>query len=96
MLKSKPVPNYDVRMKTKEGDDRLLNMSVFSYQLNDNKDRKVIIHLFHERDQDPIDEKYLAQVIEMIRHNQGKLPEGSAKQNQHRENLTQRETEILT
>lgn len=96
MLKSKPVPNYDVRMKTKGGDECFLNMSVFPYQLKDDKGKKVIVHLFHERDQDPVDEKYMARVIEMIRRYQGKLSDDKVKQKQHGESLTNRETEILT
>ena len=96
MLNSKPVPNYDVRMKTREGDERLLNMSVFSYQLKDDKDKKVIVHMFHERDREPVDDKYLARVIEMIKRYQGRLPDDKVKQKQHGESLTKRETEILT
>ena len=58
-LKSKPVPNYDIRVKTKAGEDRWLNMSVFAYQMNDANGKKVIVHLFHDLNHKEVDGKIL-------------------------------------
>ncbi len=47
-LQSKPVPNYDIDVTTKQGDSRWLNMSVFTYRMNDTNGKKVVVHLFHD------------------------------------------------
>jgi len=93
-LHSKPVPNYDVRMRTKDGADRWLNISVFTYKMDDGENKRAIVHLFH--DSKTLDENYLAHVIEAIRRyheNPTKIkPVGET----NTESLTLREVEILT
>jgi len=93
-LHSKPVPNYDVRMRTKDGADRWLNISVFTFKMNGGENKRAIVHLFH--DSKTLDEKYLAQVIEAIRRYHENPTEIKPVGETNTESLTSREVEILT
>jgi len=93
-LHSKPVPNYDVRMRTKDGADRWLNISVFTFKMNGGENKRAIVHLFH--DSKTLDEKYLAQVIEAIRRYHENPTEIKPVGGTNTESLTSREVEILT
>lgn len=94
--KSKPVPNYDIHVTTKHGSNCWLNMSVFTYQMEDSKSKKVIVHLFHDLNDNEVDDKVLGQLVKVInryhdiRHNNG------ARLESHQYTLTFREREILT
>jgi len=54
-LKARPVPNYDIHVTTKQGNDRWLNMSVFTYRMSDTNGKKVIVHLFHDLNNSQLD-----------------------------------------
>ena len=95
-LQSKPIPNYDIRVATKQGGNCWLNMSVITYSMSDVNGKKVIVHLFHDLDHKEVDDKVLGQLVKVInryhdiRHNNG------AKLESHQNTLTLREREILT
>jgi PAS domain S-box-containing protein len=95
-LQSKPTPNYDLLVKTKGGEECWLNMSVFTYKMNEINGKCVIVHLFHNLNRSEVDDKVLGQVVKAInryhdiRHNNG------ARLESHQNSLTTREREILS
>ena len=95
-VQSKPVPNYDIHVTTKHGDNRWLNMSVFAYKTSDANGKKMIVHLFHDINHKEVDDKVLSQLVRVInryhdiRHNNGNELES------YQNILTSREREILT
>jgi len=94
-LQSEPIPNYDVRFTTKQGEACLLNMSVFAYRIGDAGRKKAVVHLFRNHDHKEVDDKVLDRLEKVInryhdiRHNNG------AKLEPQQVNLTSREREIL-
>jgi len=94
-LQSKPIPNYDLRVKTKEGDDCWLNMSVFTYRMNDTDGKRLIVHLFHDLDRKEVDDKVLGQLIKVINRYQDIRHNNGAKLVSPQSTLTSREREIL-
>jgi len=94
-LQSEPIPNYDVRVTTKQGDACWLNMSVFAYRMGDADGKKAIVHLFRDHKYKEVDDKVLNRLVKVInryhdiRHNNGDKLEP------HQVNLTSREREIL-
>jgi len=94
-LQSEPIPNYDIRVATKQGGNCWLNMSIFTYRMSDANGKKAIVHLFHDLDHKEVDDKVLGQLVKVInryhdiRHNNG------AKLESHQNTLTSREREIL-
>lgn len=94
-LQSEPIPNYDVRFTTKQGNACLLNMSVFAYRMGETDGNKAIVHLFRDHEHNEVDAKVLGQLEKVInryhdiRHNNG------AKLKKRQVNLTSREREIL-
>lgn len=95
-LQSKPVPNYDIFATTKQGDNRWLNMSVFTYRMSDVNGQKVIVHLFHDLDHKKIDEKLIAQLVETVIRYQDIPTESETERFPQLETLTPREHEVLT
>ena len=96
MPTSKGVPNYDVEVKTKHGDSRWLNMSVFTYRLDNSNNEEVIVHLFHVVKQKKVDEKFIKHLVEAAK-NFKEIPEKSKNTNGSRlDELTKRESEVLT
>jgi len=95
-LKSKPVPNYDIHVTTKQGDNRWLNMSVFTYRMVDTNGKKMIVHLFHDLDQKKVDEKLMTHLVEVINRYQDLSHNGETEIESFPEALTPREREILT
>jgi len=95
-LNSKPVPNYDIHVTTKERENRWLNMSVFTYRIGNANGKKEIVHFFHDLNGRKFDEEVLSQLIELISYS----PNISAKNGTGREpgpvTLTLREREILS
>jgi PAS domain S-box-containing protein len=95
-LQSKPVPNYDIHVKTVRGDNRWLDMSVFTYRMDSSNGKKVIVHLFHDLNRREVDDRVLGQVVKAInryhdiRHNNGTRLE------YHQNPLTTREREVLS
>jgi PAS domain S-box-containing protein len=95
-LRSKPVPNYDIHVTTKQGEERWLNMSVFTYRMVDTNGKKMIVHLFHDLDQKKVDEKLMTHLIEVINRYQGLPHKGKPEIESLPGALTPREREILT
>lgn len=96
MPTSKGVPNYDVEVKTKHGDSRWLNISVFSYMVDNSNKEEVIVHLFHVVKQKKLDEKFIKHLVEAARKFR-EYPEKSKDTNGSRlDELTKRESEVLT
>ena len=94
-LQSKPVPNYDVHVKTKSGDGRWLDMSVFTYEMNDTSGKKVIVHLFHDLNRREVDDKVLGQLVEVLNHYHDIRHFNGARLESRPDTLTTREREIL-
>lgn len=95
-LKSKPVPNYDIHVTTKQGNNRWLNMSVFTYRMVDKNGKKLIVHLFHDLDQKKVDEKLMSHLIEVINRYQDLPHKDKTEIESLPGGLTPREHEILT
>jgi len=90
------VPNYDIHVTTKQGDNRWLNMSVFTYRMVDTNGKKMIVHLFHDLDQKKVDEKLMTHLVEVINRYQDLSHNGETEIESFPEALTPREREILT
>jgi len=95
-LCSQPVPNYDVRMKAKQGDRHWLNMSVFTYKMDKDAGGNVAVHLFRDIKDKKFDEDVLTHLIELIRTHQDVPGGNGSRLNPHIESLTSREHEVLT
>jgi len=93
-LKLNPVPNYDINMKTKGGETRWLNMSVFTYRMDDTNDKMAIVHLFHDLNHKEVDDKALDQLVRVINRYHDLRPRNGL--GIHQDVLTSREREILT
>ncbi|HKJ37381.1 MAG TPA: LuxR C-terminal-related transcriptional regulator [Anaerolineales bacterium] len=94
-LHSKPVPNYDIHMKTKGGDICWLNMSVFTYPMDGVNDKKMILHLFHDLDHKKIDDMTLDKLIKVISRYHDIQHRNGNELDSYRNMLTSRELEIL-
>jgi len=95
-MKSKPVPNYDIHMRTRQGDRRWLNMSVFTYKLNSTYGKKVIVHLFHDLKHKEVDEKVLNHLVEVVNRFQDVPQENRDTIAPLPVKLTPRECEVLS
>jgi len=95
-LQSKPVPNYDVHVKTKDGEERWLNMSVFTYRLRDTNGKKVIVHLFHDLNHIEVDNRVLKQMADVVRRYQDVPHKSEPEIESHLDVLTPRESEVLS
>jgi PAS domain S-box-containing protein len=94
--KSRPVPNYDIHVTTKQGDNRWLNMSVFTYQMNDTKSKKVIVHLFHDFNHKEVDDRVLGHLADVVRRYKDIPHKSETEVESHLDVLTPRESEILS
>lgn len=95
-MKSKPVPNYDIHMRTRQGNRRWLNMSVFTYKLNNTYGKKVIVHLFHDLKHKEVDEKVLNHLVEVVNRFQDVPQENRDTVAPLPVKLTPREREVLS
>ena len=95
-LQSKPVPNYDIRVKTKQGDDRWLDMSVFTYRMDTTNGKRVIVHLFHDLNHKEVDERVLSRLVDAVIRYQDVPRESKIEIETLPEELTPREGEILS
>jgi PAS domain S-box-containing protein len=94
-LKSLSVPNYDIQVTTKRGDNCWLNMSVFTYSMNNTNGNKMIVHLFRHLNQRKVNQKLLDHIAQVVRQYQD-IPYASGVESEPRwEALTLREREIL-
>lgn len=96
VLRSKPVPNYNLHVTTKNGDNRWLNMSVFTYMMRDNNDKRVIVHLFHDLNHKEVDEMVLSHLVDVVRRYQDIPQKSGAEMELRLDVLTPREGEILS
>lgn len=95
-LESIPVPNYDLQVKTKHGDNRWVNMSIFTYRLSDSDDKKMIVHLFHELNHQTVNEKLLTHLVNAVKRYEYMPSKNGGEMKPHLETLTPREHETLT
>jgi len=95
-MKAKPVPNYDIHVKTKQGDNCWLNMSIFTYKMNETNGKKVIVHLFHDLINQEFDDKVLDRLVKVInRYHDIRYKNGGGSES-YKNTLTSREREVLT
>jgi len=94
-LQSKPIPNYDICVTTKQGDNCWLNMSVITYSMSDANGKKVIVHLFHDLSYKSIDDKVLDQLVKVINRYHDIQHKNGNELESHQNTLTAREREIL-
>lgn len=97
ILRSKPVSNYDIQVRTKSKDGRWLNMSIFAYPGGENGDKKLIVHLFRDVHQKKKDEAFFRRVMEIASRNHNSPPQEEVQVNNPHlfEKLTPREEQIL-
>lgn len=94
-LQSKPVPNYDIHVRSKQGNRHWLNMSVFTYRMVDTNGKKMIVHLFHDLNHKEIDGKVLTHLIEVLNRFHDIPYKSGTEMESHQVALTPREREIL-
>lgn len=96
-FKSKPVPNYDIQLKTKQGERCWLNMSFITPKMGDNGNKKMIVHLFRDISQRKNDEMFFHQILETARRYSKTPVEIDDGGDSHFliKNLTEREREVL-
>ena len=94
-LQSKPIPNYDVRVTSKQGETCWLNMSVFTYRISVANGNKAIVHLFHDIDHKEVDDKVLSRLVKVINRYHDIRHKNGGKLESYPNTLTSREREIL-
>ena len=77
-LEDKPVNHYDIRTRTKLGDRRWLNMTVFTYKMRKQGDSKLIVHMFRDITQNKDEARFFRRVLEVARRYQDNPGEGKA------------------
>ena len=95
-LQSKPVPNYDIHVTTKQGDNLWLNMSVFTYRMGNTDGKKVIVHIFHDLNHKEVDDRVLSHLVEVVRRYQDIPQKSGLGMTSHLDVLTPREGEVLS
>ena len=96
MSKREPVPSFDMRALTSNGDRQGLNMSVVYQQGTEDEDAH-IIHLFRDRMHNKDIEALFSSVLEAVLNSNGLLDEVSTSNDARSlfEELTAREREVL-
>ena len=97
-FRGEAVANYDIRVHTASGDVRWLNMSIFTYTENNNREEnRFVVHLFRDINQKKEDERFLERVLEVAKRYHDVPPESQAKTETSPpiEVLTPREREVL-
>lgn len=93
------IPNKDVCARTRAGDDRWLNVTTFSYQVDDKAIGQVIVHLFRDATEQKNYQNFVNQVLsasESLRHKESGWPAGFTGSAQRSNNdLTDREWQVL-
>jgi PAS domain S-box-containing protein len=97
-LKGESVPNYEIHARTNFGERRWLNMSILTFKMGENGDKKMIVHLFRDISQKKDGELFFRRILEMAQRYQSiPLEPGDWKDPDHQvDNLTIREREVLT
>lgn len=98
VLEDRPVNHYDIRARTKLGERRWLNMTVFTYKMREQGDRKFIVHMFRDITQNKDEARFFRRVLEAARRyhdipGEREVDSGSIPAS---EVLTPREREVLT
>ena len=96
VLQSKPAPNYDLYVKTKGGEERWLDMSVFTYRMDATNGKKVIVHLFHDLNHKEVDERVLSHLADVVNRYQNVPHKNRIDREFLPETLTPREGEVLS
>jgi PAS domain S-box-containing protein len=97
-LKAEPVANYDIYVRTIQGDRRWLNMSIITLKMGGNGNEKLIIHLFRDISKKKEDEMFFRRILETARryHKIPDEPDDVRESENLIEALTAREREVLT
>jgi len=95
-LISKPIPNQDLQVLTKQGSSRWVNMIVFPYEIYNANHKRLIVHLFHNLKVNYVDEKFLSYMIDAVRKFRTTPINGKNKTKPDPKILTPRELEVLT
>lgn len=97
-LNDRPVNSYDIHTRTKFGDRRWFNMSIFAYKMRDQGQNTVIVHLFRDITQDKDEERFFRRVLEIAQRYHDIPVESQADRETtlRPEVLTPREREVLT
>lgn len=96
-LEDKPVKHSDMRTRTKLGDKRWLNLTVFTYKLREQGDSKLIVHMFRDITQHKNEARIFRRVLEAAQ----RYHDGPGEREAERETvpppemLTPREHEVL-
>lgn len=96
-IRGELVTNYDLRIRTKSGDKRWMNVSIITYS-DDNDDRHTfIVHLFRDINQKKDAERFLQRVLEVARyhHSHPQESDSGKASSPPLEVLTPREREVL-
>lgn len=97
-LQAEPVSNYDIRVRTNDGDRKWLNVSIIISKMDENGDKKMIVHLFRDISKKKNDEIFFRQILETAQryHNIPDELDDSLDPHHLIESLTGREREVLT
>jgi PAS domain S-box-containing protein len=95
---SKPISSYDTQVRTSQGENCWLNMSILAVRFGQNGENMMITHIFRDISQKKDDEIILNQILEKARRyqkNTGNIKDDNVPDNQV-EKLTRRQHEVLT
>lgn len=95
-MTGEPITNYDLRVRTKKGDHRWLNMSAFTYRAGENGDKKMIVHLFRDISDKEQDRRFLHRLLEVARKYHNIPLEHEMRSETLLDGLTQREREVIS
>lgn len=96
-LNSKPVPNFDMHVLSSHAVKQWLNVSTFTYQGGNNRDKKVVVHLFRVLETSVVEEKVLNQMANLVKRYKN-IPNETSMGNKMMTltALTNREREVLS
>lgn len=97
-LIGEPVSNYDIHTRTNFRERRWLNMSIITFNMGENGDKKMIVHLFRDISKEIDSEMFFRRILEIAqRYHAVPLEPGDRKDTGHHiDKLTLREREVLT
>ena len=95
---SKPISSYDTQVRTNQGENCWMNMSILTVRFGQNGENMMITHIFRDISQKKDDEIILNQILEKAsryQKNPGNIKDEKVPDNQV-EKLTRRQHEVLT
>jgi PAS domain S-box-containing protein len=95
VLNAEPASNYDVRVRSGQGERYWLNMSVFNYRMAENGYRDLIVHLFRDVTPKKEDERLFHRLLEAARDYGSNPSHRRTEEEDSFDVLTPREREIL-